>query len=342
MKELLRELSLAFGPSGCEDEVRAIIEKYLRANMPKNAELFHHKSGGLFLHIPNPSKPKMMICAHMDEVGFMVTGIEDNGLLRFGCVGGIDPIVLTAKRVVSEKGIKGSIIAKPIHLLSESERDKRPKIENMLIDIGADTKGEAQELTFVGEYFTFDSDYIEYGEGFVKCKALDDRLGCAIMCKAIKELGDTSSDYDLYFAFTCREEVGFSGAYGATRLVQPDYAIVIESKAVADVCGVSEQKKVCELGKGAIVSFADLGTIYDKDFTRHIMELCDKKEIKYQVHRMVSGGNDSRHIQLGACGCRVGLLSAASRYIHSPSDVVHYDDLDAIYSALMAVIKGGN
>ncbi len=345
MKELLKELSLAFGPSGCEDEVRDIIEKYIKANMPTNSELFRHKSGGLFLHIPNEGKPKMMICAHMDEVGFMVTGIEENGLLRFGCVGGIDPIVLTAKRVVSEKFIKGSIIAKPIHLLSESERDKRPKVENMLIDIGADTREEALKLTFVGEYFTFDSDYIEYGEGFVKGKALDDRLGCAIMCKAIREisLGRCESNYDLYFAFTCREEVGFSGAIGATQLIKPDYAVVIESKAVADVCGVSEQKKVCELGKGAIVSFADLGTIYDKDFTRHIMELCDENEIKYQVHRMVSGGNDSRHIQLGASGCRVGLLSAASRYIHSPSDVVHYDDLDAIYNALMLVLaKGGN
>ena len=344
MKELLKELSLAFGPSGCEDEVRDIIEKYIKANMPKGAELFSHKSGGLFLHIPNENKPKMMICAHMDEVGFMVTGIKDNGLLHFGCVGGIDPIVLTSKRVISEKGLCGSIIAKPVHLLSPEERDKRPKIENMLIDIGADSKEEASNLTFVGEYFTFDSDYIEYGDGFAKCKALDDRLGCAIMCKAIREIakGNVTSECDLYFAFTCREEVSFSGAIGATELIKPDYAIVIESKAVADVCGVSERKKVCDLGKGAIVSFADLGTIYDKDFTRYIMDLCDKNEIKYQVHRMVSGGNDSRHIQLGACGCRVGLLSAASRYIHSPSDVVHYDDLDAIYKALTAVIKGGN
>lgn len=344
MKELLRELSLAFGPSGCEDEVRDIIEKYVKENMPKNAELFHHKSGGLFLHIPKENKPKLMICAHMDEVGFMVTGIEENGLLRFGCVGGIDSIVLTAKRVASERGVKGSIIAKPVHLLSAEERDKRPLVDNMLIDIGADTRKEALNLTFVGEYFTFDSDYIEYGEGFVKCKALDDRLGCAIMCKAIKEIkeNNVNCDYDLYFAFTCREEVGFSGAFGATELIKPDYAIVIESKAVSDICGVSEMKKVCDLGSGAIVSFADLGTIYDKDFINYIMELCDKEEIKYQVHRMVSGGNDSRNIQGGASGCRVGLLSAASRYIHSPSDVVHYDDLDAIYKALMAVIKGGN
>jgi len=343
MKELLKELSLAFGPSGCEDGVREIIKSYLMANMPTDSEIFEDKSGGIYLHIKGEGKPKLMVCAHMDEVGFMVTHIEENGLLRFGCVGGIDPIVLTAKRVVFESGHKGSIIAKPVHLLSEGEKDKRPKVENMLIDIGANSRNEAEKLTFVGEFFTFDSDYVEYGEGFVKCKALDDRLGCAIMCKVISDIknGDLSCEYDLYFAFTCREEVGFSGALGATEMIKPDYAVVIESKAVADVFGVSDQKKVCILGDGAIVSFADLGTIYDRDFTRHVMDLCERNEIKYQVHRVISGGNDSRHIQTDAGGCRVALLSAASRYIHSPADVVHYDDLDAIYKALSQVIANG-
>ena len=341
MKELLKELSLAFGPSGCEDEVREIIRKFIEENMPESAELFEDKNGGLFLHVKNEGKPRLMVCAHMDEVGFMVTHIEENGLLRFGCVGGIDPIVLTAKPVVSESGHYGAIIAKPVHLLSHEERDKKPSVSNMLIDIGARSREDAERITFVGEYFTFDSDYVEYGDGYVKCKALDDRLGCAIMCMVIKDLREKkiSSGYDLYFAFTCREEVGYSGAFGAAHMIRPEYGVVIESKAVADVYGVSEQKKVCVLGDGAIVSFADLGAIYDRDFTRHIMELCDKKGIKYQVHRVVSGGNDARHLQLSGNGCRIGLLSAASRYIHSPADVVHYDDLDAIYKALKEVIS---
>ena len=210
----------------------------------------------------------------------------------------------------------------------------------MLIDIGALDKADAERLSFVGEYFTFDSEYVEYGDGLVKCKALDDRLGCAIMLKLIKKLKDEelTSDYDLYFAFTCREEVGFSGAVSASRLISPDFGLVIESKAVADVYGVGDQKKVAILGDGAIVSFADLGTIYDKEFTWHLMDLCEEKGIKYQVHRVVSGGNDSRHIQNMAGGAKVALLSAASRYIHSPADVVHYDDLEAIYQALEAVV----
>lgn len=341
MKELLKELSLAFGPSGCEDEVREIIKKYLENNMPSGAELYFDCSGGVFLHLKKEGAKKLMVSAHMDEIGFMVTHIEENGLLRFGNVGGIDSIVLTAKRVVSESGRRGSIITKPVHLLSKDERDKKPKTEDMLIDIGARSRKDAMKYTFVGEYFTFDSDYIEYGDNLVKCKALDDRLGCAIMCKTVKDIKDGLLDpqYDLYFAFTCREEVGYSGAFGAAEAIKPDFGIVIESKAVSDVYGVGEQKKVCELGKGAVISFADLGTIYDRDFVRHVMSLCDKKDIKYQVHRVVSGGNDSSNIQKSACGARVALLSAASRYIHSPADVVHYDDLDAIYSALKEVIS---
>lgn len=341
MKELLKKISLAFGPSGCEDEVRGIIKEYLQNNMPNGAELYCDHNGGVFLHIKNEGKPKLMVSAHMDEVGFMVTHIEENGLLRFGNVGGIDPIVLTSKRVVSESGVHGSIIAKPVHLLSADEKNKKPKVENMMIDIGATSRDDAKTMTFVGEYFTFDSDYVEYGDNLVKCKALDDRLGCAIMCQTVKDIkdGKLTSQYDLYFAFTCREEVGYSGAFGATQAIQPDFGIVIESKAVSDVYGVSEQKKVCELGAGAIISFADLGTIYDRGFVNHVMALCDKKDIKYQVHRVVSGGNDSANIQKTAGGTRVALLSAASRYIHSPADVVHYDDLDAIYKALKEVIS---
>ena len=235
MKELLKELSLAFGPSGCEDEVREIIKNYLKENMPADSELYEDQNGGVFLHVPACGKPKLMVSAHMDEIGFMITHIEESGLLRFGCVGGIDTIILASKRVVSESGHRGSIVVKPVHLLSAEEKNKKPKLDDLLIDIGASSREEAEKLTFVGEYFTFDSDYIEYGNGLVKCKALDDRLGCAIMCKTVKDIKDGAviPQYDIYFAFTCREEVGYSGAFGAAHKINPDFGIVIESKAVA-------------------------------------------------------------------------------------------------------------
>lgn len=338
MKELLKELSLEFGPSGCEDRVREKIKQKI-ADYIDGYEVIEDGLGNLIIHIGG-NGPKLMVSAHMDEVGFMVTGILENGLIKVGTVGGIDPVCLSARRVISESGVLGSIISKPIHLLSREERTQAPKLKNLSIDIGASTKDEAERLTFVGDYFTFDSDYREYGEGLVKCKALDDRLGCAIMCQLLKDIKNEKIEpkYDLYFAFTTREEIGFSGAYGASMRIKPLYAVIIESKAVADIAGVSEDKEVCRLGDGVIISYADRGTIYDRDFIRHIKKLADKKEIKNQVNKYISGGNDSMHIQKNAYGTKVSTLSCASRYIHSQSDVIHLDDVDATYKTVLEII----
>ena len=341
MKELLKKLSLAFGPSGCEDYVKEIIENEIKDYIPSGAQMYTDKIGNLIVHIPNEGATKLMVNAHMDEVGFMVTGILENGLLKFGTVGGIDTAVLSAKRVISESGIKGNIISKPIHLLSAQERESSPKIKDLSIDIGAQSKEEAEKITFVGDYFTFDSGYVEYGEGFVKCKALDDRLGCAIMCQVIKDIYNENikSEYDLYFAFTRREEISYSGAFGASMRIKPEYALVIESKAVGDLADASDTKSVSRLGEGVIISFADRGAIYDRDFVKHIKKICDEKGIKNQVNKYISGGNDSANIQRNALGSKVSVLSCASRYIHSPSDVIHLDDFESAYRTTLEVIK---
>jgi endoglucanase len=339
MKELLKKLSLAFGPSGCEDTVRELIKEEIKDYIV-DKENYVDSLGNYIIHIGG-NGPVLMISAHMDEVGFMVTGITDSGAIKFGTVGGIDPLCLGAKRVISEGGVRGNIVAKPIHLLTAEERGQAPKIKNLSIDIGANNKKEAEALTFVGDYFTFDTAYEEYGEGFIKCKALDDRLGCAIMCQLIKDIKNENitPKYDLYFAFTTREEIGYSGAFGASMKIRPDYAVIIESKAVADIAGVSGAKKVCTLGDGVIISYADRGTIYDRGFITHIKEIADKNEIKNQVHTYISGGNDSMHIQKNAAGTKVSTLSCASRYIHSQSDVIHSDDFDATYKLVKEVIK---
>ena len=339
MKNLLKKLSLEFGPSGCEDRVREAIKEEIKDYIV-GKENFVDALGNYIIHIGG-SGPKLMISAHMDEVGFMVKGITEDGLLKFGTVGGIDPICLGAKRVISEGGVKGNIVMKPIHLLSPSERGQAPKIKNLSIDIGANSKQEAEKLTFVGDYFTFDSDYIEYGEGFIKGKAIDDRLGCAIMCQLIRDIyeGKIEPHYDTYFAFTTREEIGYSGAYGASMKIRPEYAIVIESKAVADIEGVDEDSEVSCLGDGVIISFADRGAIYDHTFVKHIKAIADKNKIKNQINRYISGGNDSMHIQKNAEGAKVSTLSCASRYIHSQSDVIHADDFFATYETVKEVLK---
>ncbi len=343
MKELLKinkDLCGLFGPSGYEDLVSEKIKELIAPYALENSELFFDKVGNLFYHIPKENAPRLMINAHMDEVGFMVTSINSDGSVSFGTVGGFDSIILPSKKVICENGLKGVILSKPVHLLSRSARKKPVQVEDLVIDIGAESKEEAEKLVSLGDYFTFDLPYVEFGEGLICSKALDDRLGCAIMVKLIMDIKEQNIDvpYDLYFAFTCREEVGYSACYGAAERIKPNYAIVIESKAVSDLYGVEEEKHVAKLGQGGVISFADCGAILDRDMVKHIMSLCDKEKIKYQVNKSVSGGNDSSNIQRSASGAKVGLISIASRYIHSSSNVIHKADMESIYKAIYAVL----
>lgn len=340
LRELLKKLSLEFGPTGYHKPVLNMIINELK-DYESKFEAYIDKAGAYIVRFPNEDKPKLMVSAHMDEVGFMVTEICDDGRLRFGNVGGIDPIVMSSKRVISENGIKGAIISKPIHLQSHDERKEITNAKDMYIDIGCDTKEDAEKHVMLGDLFTFISDYIEFGDGFIKGKALDDRLGCAIMCYAIKEIckNDLKLNYDLYFAFTSREEIGYSGAFLATEQIKPDYGFIIESTAVGDIHGAPSEKIVAKLGEGGAISFADRGAIYDRDFVNQIMNMCKKNDIKYQIKQYVSGGNDASNIQKSAYGVKVAVMSAPSRYIHSMSNVIHKDDLTSIYRTLIALVQ---
>ncbi len=344
MREMLEKLCLAFGPSGYEDEVREIIENEITGLNIENSEIMRDNLGGIYLHIKNEGAPKLMINAHMDEIGFMVTGISERGEIKFERVGGIDPLSLSAKRVVSERGVRGVITATPIHLLSADKRKKAPSVSEMFIDIGASNKEEALTLTDIGEYFTFDSDFVSLGSDKVKAKALDDRHGCTIMLEIIRKMANEGkkSPFDLYFAFTTREEVSFSGAFCATEIIKPDYGVVIESKAVLDLPNVSEDKSVGTLGDGGLISYADGACIMDRGLVDSLIQICEQNAIKYQINRSVSGGNDASTIQRSACGTKVALISAPSRYIHSSSSVVSVSDMESIMKTLFAFVTKEN
>lgn len=341
--DLLKRLCDAFGPTGAEYNVRQVIKNELGEN---ELDAYTDNLGSYVVHIKAENKPSLLINAHMDEVGFMIDEICDDGTLHFSTVGGIDPLVLPAKRVLAKKPdgslLYGAIMSKPIHLQSRDERTKVVPTSDLYINIGADTKEEAQELCSLGDLFTFDSDFVEFGNGFIKARALDDRLGCAIMIEVIKAICDKkiTPKYDLYFAFTTREEVGLSGAYAVSEQIHPDYAFIIESTAVGDIHGASDEKLVAELSKGGALSFADRGTIYDKDFVNQIINMCKDREIPYQMKKYVSGGNDSANIQKSGYGTRVAVMSAPSRYIHSSSSVVHRDDLNSILNTLYCLVTG--
>lgn len=276
-------------------------------------------------------KKKLMICAHMDEVGFMVTYIRSDGTLRFDCVGGIDPSVIIGRRVrVGKDRISGVIGSTAVHNLSREQREKAPSVDSLYIDIGAASKEEAEKHVFLGDCVYYDSEFTDLGEHCVKSKAIDDRAGCAIMIKLMQE----KPDYDTYFVFNVQEEIGLRGSAVSSFSVAPDFAIVLEATTAADIDGVTGEKRVCELGRGPVVSFMDRRTIYDKELYRLAFDLAT-----CQTKTMIAGGNDAGAIHISGKGVRTISVSVPCRYLHSPSSVIDMSDLISSYKLVKNLSK---
>ena len=345
---LVRELSLLFGPTGAEGGVADVIEgkisgicdSYVRDVMGNLLCLIRcgDKSA--------EERTKVMLSAHMDEVGVMITEICEDGLLRFGTVGGINVSVLEGRKMtlVGKKGkINGLVASKAIHHIKASDRDKANKIDKLYIDIGAKNREDAEEYISVGDLGTFDSEFYLFGENdeFVKSKALDDRMGCAALIEVMRSVytNRPMSDLDLYFCFTVREEIGLSGAKVAASKICPDLAIVLETTAIADLPEVDAARRVADVGKGGVLSIADRSTIYDRRFVEFALELGKEKNIPVQLKRYVSGGNDAGSIHKTGIGVRCLALSVPTRYLHSPSCVASVDDYRSVRDLVEAMIR---
>ncbi len=271
---------------------------------------------------------RLMVSAHMDEVGLIVTRICDDGLLRFTNVGGIDPRVLCGRTVlVGEERIPGVIGIVPIHLSSGEEKNKVPKVDKLTIDIGAANGEEARAHVRPGDVCVFDTAFESFGDGLIKAKAIDDRAGCAIMIELMKQ------DFpgDVYFTFVTMEEVGLRGSTCAAYTVAPDVAIVLESTTAADIAGVDEDAQVCRVRKGAVISFMDRSTIYDRELFRRALEVGREKGIAVQVKEAVAGGNDAGAIHKSRGGVRTLAISLPCRYLHAPASVIAKSDFLAAY-----------
>ncbi|NLE14077.1 MAG: M42 family metallopeptidase [Clostridiales bacterium] len=355
--ELIGELSETFGPTGCEQPVRRLIE----ANLPDPSALPFGKyetdlSGNLLVTFggkPSDGCDKcrdsvdMMFAAHMDEVGFMITHIDGDGMLRFSCVGGIDPRVLPGRRVTlggscGDKSLPGVIATKPVHLKSQSERGNVTEISAMYIDIGAKNREDAEKYVRPGDYGTFDSEFYRMGDK-LKGKALDDRFGCAVMIDILNELARgeiPAPERRIAFAFTVREEIGRSGAAPAAFRLDPKCAVVLETTAIGDILDAPEHLRVAECGKGGVISVADKGTIYSEDFIAHALALAKAKDIPVQIKQRISGGNDAARISISRRGVVPLALSAPTRYLHSASNVLaerDFGSIKALVRELMAV-----
>ena len=243
--------------------------------------------------------------------------------MRFAPVGGIDAAVVLGRRV-DINGIKGVVGAKAVHLLSDDEKKNEPAFDKLAIDIGAADKAEAEKAVSLGDCAYFASDYCEFGDGFIKSKALDDRIGCMLMI----ELINSDLEYDTYFCFNVQEEVGLRGSGCSAYAVKPDVAVILESTTAADIDGVTGGDKCCVLGKSPVVSFMDGRTIYDKQIFDLAFEVAKENNIKIQTKTKIAGGNDAGAIQKSGAGCRVAAVSLPCRYIHSGSSVVKIGDIE--------------
>ena len=321
MLETIKELSLLDGVSSREHAVR----EYIINSVKDYADSIEADPLGnliVFKKGKKVPKNKVMLDAHMDEVGMMITHINSDGTLDFSCVGGIDKRVMLGRPVtVGGSRVNGVIGVKATHMLPASEKLNMPS--SMYIDIGADTKEEAEKVVSLGDYACFNSEFVEFGDGLIKGKALDDRAGCAILIDMIK----SELPYDMYFNFAAGEEVGFGIAATAFYRVQPDYAIVVETTTAADLADVPENKRVCTLGAGGAVSFMDRRTIYPKELFDKAFELARKHGIKAQVKSMVAGGNNAGVIHKTAGGVKTVTVSLPCRYLHSPSCVLSKEDI---------------
>ena len=331
----LRELCNVFGPTGCEDGVAA----WIMDQLPAVCDRFCHDRMGNVIALlrmgdPNAAnRRRVMISAHMDEVGVMITDVCEDGLLRFETVGGIHVSVLEGRRVTvgDEKNrVNGVILSKAIHHKKRDERNKPTPLSKLYIDIGARDREEAEQYAKVGSFGTFDSEFYRFGKdgAFLKAKALDDRLGCAVMLEVMESLVEErlTENLDLYFCFTVREEIGLSGARTAAAKIAPDLAIVLESTAVGDLPDTEYNRRVAELGAGGVLSIMDRSTIYDRPLLDFALQTAKDGEIPVQVKRYVSGGNDAGSIHKTGEGVRALALSVPTRYLHSPSCVVAVED----------------
>lgn len=279
-----------------------------------------------------------MICAHMDEVGFIITEITDKGFLKFSTLGGVETAVICSKKVLIGKNkVPGIISAKAIHLQKRSEELIPLKVRDLCIDIGAKDKERAKELVSLGDFAVFDGEYTEFGENLVKSKALDDRVGCATLLELMKE----DYDLDIYFVFTVQEEVGLRGATVAANRIKPDIALVIEGTTCSDVYGSKPHNQVTNLGGGAVMTAMDRAAISDKNYFGYIKETAEKAGIPLQIKRTSMGGTDAGAIQRSGIGVKTAVLAVPCRYLHSPVSVAHKDDIDSVYRLAKEILKRG-
>lgn len=333
--ELLKDLCAAPGVSSREDAVREAIRA---AAAPYADEITQDALGNLLVwkRGTEASRPTVLVAAHMDEVGVMVTGYTKDGFLRFDAVGELDRRTLIGKRVyLGENRIPGVFGMKPIHLTSKEERKAVPPIGKLYLDIGAESKRQAERLSPLGTVGCFSGAIGTFGAYQVKGSALSGRVGCAVALELLK----TPCRTDTCFAFTVMEEVGNRGAFGAGFRVAPEVALVLDAAAANDLPGVEEAQRGCALGKGVVLHRMDRGTVYAPALFALLRETAKAQEIPWQI--LVSGETDTEAapLQRSRAGVRAAALSLPVRYAKAPTEVADLRDIDSMARLAEAFLR---
>ncbi len=330
--ELLKNLCELNGTSGDEEAVR----DYIISLLPDDCSYTVDALGNLIVekHGETEAKNKVALFSHMDEVGFIVTYITDEGYVHLSNVGGVEDSALFGKKITIN-GLNGVVGGKAVHQCTDEEAKSIPKISDMYVDFGFENKEEAEKYISLGDFGYFSSKYIEFGENKIKSKALDDRVGCVVLLELLQK----KSKFNYICVFTTQEEVGTRGATVSAYAVKPDYAIVVETTTASDIPDTPEHKKVCKQGEGAVVSFMDRGTVYNRDLYKRAMALGRENRISCQTKTVVAGGNDAAAIHKSAGGVKTITVSLPCRYIHSASSVGDKRDIEAVESLVAVLLE---
>ena len=339
LSENLEKLSNVHGVTGREQEVSKLMISMMKPHVDeisidKLENVIAMKKG-------KKASPKVMIAAHMDEIGLMVKTITKQGFLQFAKMGGIDDRILLAQKVIihTQKGpLQGIIGSKPPHIQKEEERKKIVTYDRLFIDVGAEDRKDANKMGVrVGDPVSFDIKYAKLTGDVVMGKAFDDRVGCAIMIEVLKQL--KSTDCALYAVGTVQEEVGLRGAATAAFGINPDVGIALDVTVAGDVPGVKEFEASVKMGKGPVLTVADHGLITHPKVMRLLLDAAEENRIIYQLETGLPGATDAAKMSLTRQGVPSGTISVATRYIHSPAGILSLKDAENSAKLTVAVIE---
>jgi endoglucanase len=335
----LEQLSNACGVAGREEEVRNLMVKLLKPHADE--VVVDRLENVIAVKKGKPDKPKVMLAAHMDEVGLMVKTITKEGFLQFTKMGGIDDRILMAQKVnilTEKEKLPGVVGSKPPHIQKEEERKKIVTYDELFIDIGAKNREDAKQMGVkIGDPIAFDAKYVKLGDDAVMGKAFDDRVGCAALIEAVKQVQDT--ECTVYAVGTVQEELGLRGAGTAAFRVDPDVGIALDVTIAGDVPGVREFDTSVKMGKGPSLTVSDSGLITHPKVLRLLMDAAEENKIAFQLETGLMGATDAARISLTRQGVPSGTISIPTRYIHSPAGLISLKDAENTAKLAVAAVQ---